>query len=235
MHMSQLPDEGRRRLIAPLQLAPRLWLHDSAATVPAGDTGSLYLPMLAPAGGFVFGDGSHPTTRLCAGAVHQICRSSRPRAVLDVGTGTGVLARVARALGAERVVGTDIDPAALENAAANAALDASDVPLLLGDRAPDAWGGRFDLIVANILERPLQSLAPALARALAPGATLLLSGFTSVQAPALRVRYAEQGLDLQVRAQLEGWLLMSAQKDRSAIDTDHRHGSDCIDNAVHRD
>lgn len=76
----------------------------------------------------VFGDGSHPTTRLCAVAVDLLCRQRPGLAVLDVGTGTGILARIARARGASFVVGTDIDPSAIACAQAHAELDESGSP-----------------------------------------------------------------------------------------------------------
>ena len=107
------------------------------------------------------------------------------------------------------MVGTNIDPAALSLAAANAALDAApQVDILLSDAAPDAWGARFDLIVANILEAPLLTLAPSIAAALRPGGVLLLSGFTRAQAPRLRVRYEALGLQAAREAGLDGWLLL---------------------------
>jgi ribosomal protein L11 methyltransferase len=132
-----------------------------------------------------FGDGSHPTTQLCARAVDFLCRTRKPRAVLDVGTGTGILARLARRHGASFVVGTDIDEEALIAARANVALD-GDSAIEICDRAPDAWGPRFDLVVANILQRALCDLAPALMRACAPGAVLVLSGFQPAQVPEMR-------------------------------------------------
>lgn len=157
----------------------------------------------------VFGDGSHPTTRLCAAAVDLHCRQRRPEAVLDVGTGTGLLARIARARGAGFIVGTDIDPAALASARAHAALDAQRVEIHFGAEAPDHWGARFGLVVANILEAPLRSLAPALARALGPGGTLLLSGFTRVQIPVLRTMYERAGLTCAGHSDLDEWTALT--------------------------
>ena len=156
----------------------------------------------------VFGDGSHPTTRLCAGAVDLLCRQRRFEAVLDVGTGTGVLARIARAHGAAFVVGTDVDPLALDWARKQCALDLSQVDVLLTTASPDTWGPRFDLVVANILQGPLEQLARHIAAALAPGGTLLLSGFTPLQVPALRLVYERQGLRFVQEARLDEWSLL---------------------------
>jgi ribosomal protein L11 methyltransferase len=191
-------------------LAPRIRVYPSGAQPPAAEEGWLSLPQLAGEERFggVFGDGSHPTTRLCAGAVDLLCRQLRPVSVLDVGTGTAVLARIARARGAQLVVGTDVDPMALACAEANAGLDAQGVRIQFSPEAPDFWGARFDMVVANILEGPLSELAPALARALQPGGTLPISGFTRPQAPALRVLYERQGLACVGDAHLGEWMLL---------------------------
>jgi len=95
----------------------------------------------------VFGDGSHATTRLCAAAVDLVCRQQRPQAVLDVGTGTGILARIARARGARFIVGTDIDAVALSCAHVHADLDGHAVEIQFGPRSPPITGARaFDLV-----------------------------------------------------------------------------------------
>lgn len=170
--------------------------------------GSLYLAQRSNADGlFVFGDGSHPTTRLCAGAVDLLCRQQLGASVLDVGTGTGILARIAR--GASFVAGTDIDPASLAAAAANAALDDPRLPAIhFGPELPDAWGAIFDLVVANILAEPLVELAPRLARALAPRGVLLISGFTRLQAQFLRQPFETHGLCCQREAHDGEWMLL---------------------------
>jgi ribosomal protein L11 methyltransferase len=140
--------------------------------------------------------------------VDQLCRQRQPEAVLDVGTGTGVLARIARARGATFVIGTDIDADALAAAAANCALDAHAVAIEVCSHPPDHWGPRFDLIVANILEAPLRELAPALGRALAPRGALAISGFTRAQAPALHVHFESVGLQLAGESYLDEWALL---------------------------
>jgi len=170
----------------------------------------LSLAQLPSAGGEspVFGDGSHPTTRLCAGVLDLLCRQRQRRAVLDVGTGTGVLARIARARGARFVAATDIDPEALACARSHAELDGHPLAIHFGLEAPDHWGPRFDLVIANILEGPLQRLAAPLSSALAPAGVLLLSGFTPLQTPALRVRYEKTGLAFVSESHLEEWALL---------------------------
>lgn len=152
-----------------------------------------------------FGDGSHPTTRLCARAVDYYCRTRAVTALLDVGTGTGILARIGRLRGARFVVGTDLDPAALAAARDNDVLDGSAVPIEWSEAAPDAWGARFDLVVANILEAPLCAMATALRAAVAPHGRLLLSGFTPPQVPSLRRVFGWPG----EATSLEGWSLLS--------------------------
>ena len=153
----------------------------------------------------VFGDGSHATTRLCAAAVDWFCTRRKPCDVLDVGTGTGILARIARARGAGFVVGTDIDPAALESARAHSVLDDQKSAIHFSSEPPDHWGRRFDLVVANILEEPLRTLAPHLVRSLRHGGLLLVSGFTRPQAPALRLIYERLGLTFTGSSDLEEW------------------------------
>jgi ribosomal protein L11 methylase PrmA len=84
-----------------------------------------------------------------------------------------------------------------------------------GDEAPDRWGARFDLVVANILEAPLHGLAPALSRALVPGGVLLISGFTRPQAPALRLAYETTGLKSAGDFSLDDWVLLKFRADQS--------------------
>jgi ribosomal protein L11 methyltransferase len=132
--------------------------------------------------GMAFGTGHHETTALCLSVLSDLARGQAAfRNVLDLGTGTGLLAIGAAKLWKKRVLASDIDPVAVEvtrqNARANgvaplvlaAVADGLDNPLLKNS-AP------YDLIVANILAGPLTRLAPSITRALAPGGTLLLSG-----------------------------------------------------------
>jgi ribosomal protein L11 methyltransferase len=191
------------------QLSPGVYLYTGDKRPHEIPADRLALRQL-PSG--VFGDGSHPTTRICAGAVDLLCRQKPRSAMLDVGTGTGVLARIARARGSEFTIATDIDPQALLSAREHVALDSSVYKVLVSDSPPDAWGPRFDLVVANILEGPLRSLAPSLAHAVAPGGTLLISGFTPLQTPALQTTFTAAGLVYTSESALIGWALLMFTK-----------------------
>jgi ribosomal protein L11 methyltransferase len=194
------------------RLAPGVFVFSASAAKPAASAEALWLEQLESTGVFVFGDGSHPTTGLCAGAVDVLCRQLRPASMLDAGTGTGILARIARARGVTTVVGTDIDAASLELACRNAALDTAVAPIQFDDQLPDHAGRQFELVVANILEAPLRQLAPALGRATMAGGTLLISGFTRLQAPALAVHYETCGFTLTQQARLDEWVLLRFTK-----------------------
>jgi ribosomal protein L11 methyltransferase len=192
-----------------VRLSPLVYLYENGSASPhlsENAIGLSYLPSAA------FGDGTHPTTRLCAGAVDLFCRLYRPRSVLDVGTGTGVLARIARARSAQFLVATDIDPIALTSAQSNIDLDSSNTETLLSDQNPDHWGPRFNLVIANILEGPLRLLASSLSAALAPGGTLFLSGFTPLQIPSLKIPFHDSGLTLESQSVLDGWALLQFKK-----------------------
>lgn len=187
-----------------LQLAPRVVVYQAGEAVPEVAPGVVCLAQVPSR---AFGDGSHPTTRLCAGAVDVLARSAE--SVLDVGTGTGILARIARARGARRIVATDIDAHACEAAMANAALDRDiSAEVVVQKALPDE---SFALVVANILQRPLLMLAPQLIAAVAPRGHLLLSGFSQGEAPILRAAYSR--LHLVSESQQDGWVLSCLRRE----------------------
>lgn len=149
--------------------------------------------------GTAFGTGHHGTTSGCLLALDSILKRKSPQHVLDLGCGTGVLALAAARALRRRVTASDIDPVAVAvtrtNARNNGALpwiDALVAPGLAHRRIVDA--GPYDLIFANILARPLIALAGDLARSLMPGGTLVLSGLTRDQEPAVRAAYRNRGL-----------------------------------------
>jgi ribosomal protein L11 methyltransferase len=152
--------------------------------------------------GLAFGTGHHETTALCLKALSDIARASRPAKILDLGCGTGVLAIAAAKLWHRPVTATDIDPVAVDVARGNARSNATG-PFI---RAAAADGldhpaireaKPFDLILANILARPLTHLAPAVVRALAPGGTAVLSGLLRNQEELVLSYYRALGLVLR--------------------------------------
>lgn len=148
-------------------------------------------------GAAAFGDGRHPTTVLCLQAIERAFRESPPRSVLDVGTGSGVLALAAARLGADDVVATDIDALAREAAAAAALRHgvAIEVRASLPDR-------RFDLVVANLHHDPLLELAGALA-ARTQG-RLFVSGVVRDARPEVEAALRSAGLRV-TRRRARGW------------------------------
>ena len=158
--------------------------------------------------GLAFGTGQHATTKGCLSALDALASSGQSYAnIADIGTGTGLLAFAALALWPEaKCIATDIDPIAVDVSRDNAAInqvtlghgagelllavaDGMDSPLLAA-RAP------FDLLIANILAGPLIELAPAFAKALAPGGTIILAGLLDTQADAVIEAYAAEGCSL---------------------------------------
>jgi ribosomal protein L11 methyltransferase len=152
--------------------------------------------------GAAFGTGHHDTTLGCLLEFDALRRRRRFRRVLDLGAGTGVLAIAAAKTGARRVVGIDIDPRAVAVARENARLNGASGEFTLADHP---IGRGYDLIFANILAAPLIALAPRIARALAPGGVVILSGLLRGQARAVRARFLGAGLRAERRRDLGPW------------------------------
>jgi ribosomal protein L11 methyltransferase len=123
-----------------------------------------------------FGSGHHPTTALCIEALEEALTITIPDSVLDVGTGSGVLALTALIMGVPRATGVDIDAEALKIAAANSCLNNLQDRLQLVAGGPEAVGGQWPLVVANVLAAPLIEMAPVLIRRVGHRGRLILSG-----------------------------------------------------------
>jgi ribosomal protein L11 methyltransferase len=163
-----------------------------------------------------FGSGHHGTTRGCLLALDDLAKRRRARRVLDLGTGSGVLAIAAAKVMRARVTATDIDAIAVAAARANARLNCAGgitfarangcAVRVVRARAP------YALILANILLAPLARMAWRLARLAAPGGRVVLSGLLPGHANAALSIYRAQGLALERRIVLDGWVTLVLKK-----------------------
>lgn len=170
--------------------------------------------------GLAFGTGQHDTTAGCLAALDRLQREGQRYAnIADIGTGTGLLAFAAMALWPEaKAIAADIDPISIDVTRDNAAIngvklghapgellllvaDGMDSPILAA-RAP------FDLLIANILAGPLIELAPQFAKAVTPGATLILAGLLDTQADQVIAAYEAQGMAVSERGEGEWCVLV---------------------------
>jgi ribosomal protein L11 methyltransferase len=164
-----------------------------------------------------FGTGHHGTTRGCLLLLDHVLKAWRPRCVLDLGTGTGVLAIAAARALHEKVLASDIDPPSVQVARENARLNVSghlvQAIRATGFAAPQfAAAAPFDLVLANILANPLRQLAGPMARHLAPSALVILSGLLTHQAPGVIAAYRARGLVPVRHLRIEGWSSLLLRK-----------------------
>lgn len=189
-----------------LRVGPRSWVVPPWEERPAEGVCVVIDP------GMAFGTGSHPTTALCLERCDELLAQMPGADVLDVGTGSGVIALLARKLGAGRVAGTENDPIALGAARQGAALNGvGGIDWLLTEDPAEA-PGRFRIVIANILLNTLEELAPRLASKLAPDGRLVLSGLLTGQGDDAARAYAAQGLREVARKEREGWLRLELQR-----------------------
>ena len=164
-----------------------------------------------------FGTGHHGTTRGCLLLLDSVLKAYRPRRVLDLGTGTGVLAIAAAKALHGGVLASDIDPlsvgVARDNARLNGAGNRVRTIHASGFSAPQFGQHRpFDLVLANILANPLRQMATPMARHLAPSALVILSGLLPYQANGVIAAYRARGLVLLRHLKIEGWSSLLMRK-----------------------
>ena len=160
-----------------------------------------------------FGTGHHGTTRGCLLALDDLAKRRRAARVLDLGTGSGVLAIAAAKMLRARVTASDIDRVAVEAARGNARLNRAGAAITFVRAAgvnarAIARGAPYDLIFANILLGPLLRLAVPLSRLAAPRARIVLSGLLPGHANAVLAIYRAQGFMLERRIPLDGWVTL---------------------------
>ena len=164
-----------------------------------------------------FGTGHHGTTRGCLLLLGDVLKAFSPRRVLDLGTGTGVLAIAAAKALHGRVTASDIDPlsvkVAAENARANGVGQLVEFTVGSGFSAPRLRQRQpFDLVLANILANPLRQMATPMARHLTPQGRVILSGLLSAQATSVIAAYRSRGLVLERQIRIDGWSSLLLRK-----------------------
>ncbi|WP_455284015.1 50S ribosomal protein L11 methyltransferase [Cupriavidus necator] len=181
----------------PIRIGERIWVVPSWHDAPEPDAVVLELDP-----GLAFGTGSHPTTRLCMQWLEQ--NLTPGETVLDYGCGSGILAIVARKLGAGDTTGIDIDPNAVEASRYNAERNQVEASFALPESVSEVT---YDLVVANILSNPLKLMAAMLSARVRPGGRLVLSGVLERQADEVAAAYAPW-LPLTVWRSEEGWVCL---------------------------
>ena len=194
-------DEG----FEPIGVSDSLVIYDAKHTdrdMFAGDDGVMRIFIEARN---AFGTGTHQTTRMILRRL--LAMDLRGKSVLDCGCGTGILGIVASRLGADHVLGYDIDEWSVDNAQHNATLNGVDnLRVLLGDASVlSDVADRFDLVIANINRNILLADMPVFRAHMAEGGSLILSGFYEADVPMLEKAASEQGLTLCDVVTDENW------------------------------
>jgi ribosomal protein L11 methyltransferase len=165
--------------------------------------------------GMAFGTGTHPTTQMCLQALEELIPAfPSPPSVLDVGTGSGILAITAQKLGVKSVLALDLDPVAIESARKNAT--ANQVNGGIEFRVGSLGGMRrvFDIVVANLLPQELLKVTSPLAKRISSRGLLIISGILRKQRGEIAEALHEEGLKVLLSMERKGWVCMvlKAQK-----------------------
>lgn len=191
----------------------RFYVHGSHVAEPGPDDCVDILMDAGPA----FGTGDHQSTRGCLIALDRLAQDRTMENILDLGCGSGILSIAAARIWPAEIIAADIDPEAVAMTVycANANGVAGRITTVRSrgfqNRRLRA-GAPFNLVLANILARPLERLAPAITRHLAPGGRVVLSGLLDEQGPSVLEAYSEHGLVLAERLVLDEWLTLELLK-----------------------
>jgi ribosomal protein L11 methyltransferase len=162
--------------------------------------------------GMAFGTGSHETTRLCLHAIAELFDQKTYTSLLDVGTGSGILAMAAAALGAEQILANDIDEDSCQVARENIILNGLDAFITVTTEPLETLTGNFDIVIANILAEENVRLAPHLISRLKADGTLLLSGILREKEAFVRNGFGGLGLTEPIMTYDADWCCMRYQR-----------------------
>ncbi len=165
--------------------------------------------------GAAFGTGHHGTTVGCLQAYDRLIKARKFNKVLDVGAGTGLLAIAAARTGAKLAVGTDIDKPSVRISKENAKVNMANARFVHASGLSNklvAQNAPYDLVFANILARPLISLAQDIKRALVPGGTVVLSGLLRTQERMVKAAYLSRGFKVVNRIHRDAWATLVLQR-----------------------
>ena len=181
------------------------------AIVPGWETYDTDRIVITMDPGMAFGTGTHETTSLCLETLDSMVKGGER--VLDIGTGSGILAIAALKLGAESAEGVDIDPVAVRTAGENAARNgvAEKLTVLVGDLS-DKASGKYDIITANIVANAILSLAPAVPGLMAEGATFIASGIIDSRKDEVIAGLEKAGLAVVEVKEKRGWECIVCKK-----------------------
>ena len=196
---------GWRKYYHPMDVGQRL------AVVPSWQDYETSRVKLILDPGLAFGTGGHETTNLCLEVLDERVRGGER--VLDIGTGSGILAIAALKLGAAVAEGVDIDPVAVRTAGENAALNgvADKLTVLVGDLSDQA-SGKYDIVTANIVANAILSLAPAVPALMADDGIFIASGIIDSRKDEVLAGLAAAGLAVQEVKEKRGWECIVCKK-----------------------
>ncbi len=198
-----------RRFFAPVKIGRMLWIAPPWVELP---NSRRHVITIEP--GMAFGTGTHATTRGCLEFIEQIMPPfdhGKLRA-LDVGTGSGILAIALARLGAASVVALDNDPVALKVARDNIRINGVARQIRLARAGVDKLGGRFGIVIANLIAETILELADALASRVAPGGYLVLSGILYWQADDIVRRFVPARFKIVRRRRGQEWATLLLKK-----------------------
>ncbi|MBN1626149.1 MAG: 50S ribosomal protein L11 methyltransferase [Deltaproteobacteria bacterium] len=199
-------DTGWRRFFKPDRISERLLILPVWEDAPT-TTGRIIRIDPGPA----FGTGHHPTTRMCLMAMEEATLYS-PWTMLDVGTGSGILALYGSMLGASEVVAIDNDPEAVRWAKRNIEINDIPVPIDLSVMPIEEIPNTYNLVTANLILGTILGLFDQLTRVLAPNGLLVLSGILREQVAAVQKKIDEKGLKIERIMNMDEWSCIIVRK-----------------------